>query len=644
MPMRCVLALLALVVSCAPAWAQDTHYTVRLTLDPATRLLQARLQVTLPANASPQFELGRGFTLQALTIDGQPMDATGQSWPVPTGRPVEIAYRATLPGLDAARASRSLTPFADPEGSFLPLIGWHPGLATGAFTYDVTIDVPAGQRAVAPGRLIDEREADGRSVARFVFDKPARELTVFTGPYVVGETMHGALRLRTYFPKEQAELGERYRRQVARYIDGFSAGIGPYPHSEFHVVASPLPVGLGFPTLTYVSRQILHLPFMQERSLAHEVLHAWWGLAVAVDYERGNWSEALTTFMADYALAEAAGEAQAREMRRRWLSDFAVLPATQDQPITTFRSRGHAASQVIGYNKAAMLFLMLRDEIGVAAFDAGIRRFWREQQFKVAGWRDLQRAFEAEAGRLLDPFFRQWLDRRGAPQLALRGVERAPDGAVKFTLAQSVPTYDLAVPLVVETDTGVERHTVRLDKSEQHYALPPSARATALRIDPDFRLFRRLPLAEVAPIIRSLVVAPNAVTVAAGVEPDVARTIASRLLEAGFQPAELDKAVAAKVPLLLVGTTKDVADALARAGLPARPQQLGERGTARAWTARYGDDVPMLVVEANDADALRQISAALRHYGADSYLVFEGTRVVDRGVWPPAARPLEVEF
>ena len=191
---------------------------------------------------------------------------------------------------------------------------------------------------MAPGRLVEEREADGRYVARFAFDKPARELTVFVGPYVVGETMHGPLRLRTYFPKEQAELGERYRRQVARYIDGFSAAIGPYPHSEFHVVASPLPVGLGFPTLTYVSRQILHLPFMQERSLAHEVLHAWWGLAVAVDYERGNWSEALTTFMADYAHAEAAGDAPAREMRRRWLSDFAVLPGAQDQPVTAFRS------------------------------------------------------------------------------------------------------------------------------------------------------------------------------------------------------------------------------------------------------------------------------------------------------------------
>ena len=497
---------------------------------------------------------------------------------------------------------------------------------------------------MAPGRLVEEREADGRYVARFAFDKPARELTVFVGPYVVGETMHGPLRLRTYFPKEQAELGERYRRQVARYIDGFSAAIGPYPHSEFHVVASPLPVGLGFPTLTYVSRQILHLPFMQERSLAHEVLHAWWGLAVAVDYERGNWSEALTTFMADYAHAEAAGDAPAREMRRRWLSDFAVLPGAQDQPVTAFRSRGHAASQVIGYNKGAMLFLMLRDEIGVAAFEAGIRRFWREQQFKVAGWRELQAAFEAEAKRPLDTFFRQWLERPGAPQLALRGVERTPDGAVKFTLAQSTPAYDLAVPLVIETATGVERHVVRLDTAEHHYALPPAARATALRVDPDYRLFRRLPLAEMAPIIRSLVVAPNAVTVIAGAESDVARTVATRLLEAGFQPSALEQAVAAKAPLLLVGTAQEIANALARAGLPPRPQQLGDRGTARVWTARYGGDVPLLVVEGKDADALRQISAALRHYGADSYLVFEGSRVVDRGVWPPTARPLEVEL
>ena len=36
--------------------------------------------------------------------------------------------------------------------------------------------------------------------------------------------------------------------------------------------------------------------------------------------------------MADYALAEIAGDTEAREMRRGWLGDFAVLPAAQDRP------------------------------------------------------------------------------------------------------------------------------------------------------------------------------------------------------------------------------------------------------------------------------------------------------------------------
>ena len=277
----------------------------------------------------------------------------------------------------------------------------------------------------------------------------AREVPVFAGPYVIGETVRGGIRLRTYFPRNVDHLGDHYRRQVARYIDIFSSRIGPYPHDEFHVVASPLPVGLGFPTLTYVSRQILHLPFMQERSLAHEVLHAWWGHAVAVDYGRGNWSEALTTFMADYALAEMAGDTEAREMRRGWLADFAVLPAAQDRPVVSFVVRGHAASQVIGYSKGAMLFVMLRDEIGVPAFQAGLRRFWREQQFHVAAWSDLQAAFEAEVHRPLDAFFRQWLERTGAPQITLRGPERTQEGPVKFTLTQLAPPYQLAVPVVI---------------------------------------------------------------------------------------------------------------------------------------------------------------------------------------------------
>ena len=341
MPMRCLLAFVSLVVSLAPAWAQDSHYAIRLSLDPATRVLQARMQVTLPANAAPQFGLGSGFALQALTIDGQAMDATAQSWPVPAGRPVEIAYRATLPALDAARASRALTPFADPEGSFLPLIGWHPGLAAGAFTYDVTIDVPAGQRAVAPGRMVEEREANGRSIVRFVFDKPARELTVFAGPYVVGETMHGPLRLRTYFPKEQAELGERYRRQVARYIDHFSATIA-LSTQRVSRGGEPAAGRLGFPRSPMSAGRsciAVHAgAFARARGAACLVGPRRVGRLRARQLVGG-----LDHLHGRLCARRGRRRRAAREMRRRWLSDFAVCRACR---INRSRPSGRAAMRL----------------------------------------------------------------------------------------------------------------------------------------------------------------------------------------------------------------------------------------------------------------------------------------------------------
>ncbi|MGC2398105.1 MAG: M1 family aminopeptidase [Rhodomicrobium sp.] len=297
----------------------------------------------------------------------------------------------------------------------------------------------------------------------------------------------------------------------------------------------------------------------------------------------------------------------------------------------------------MGYNKGAMLFLMLRDEIGSEAFRTGIQRFWTNRQFRAATWSDLQDAFESAAGRPLDAFFRQWLERPDAPQLTLLNAERG-DG---FTLMQLDPPYLLHVPVEIQTSSGIEHHVVRLDAVEKHYTLKSSAGITALRIDPDYRLFRRLPMDEVAPIIRSLVVAPNPVAIIADAQTeykDVGRDIAAGLLEGAWQLGDVKGAMAENAPILLAGTTPQVVEALNSAGLPSPPDQLGVRGTARVWMTRYRGDIPLLVVEGNDIDALRQTIGAIRHYGANSYLVFDGRKVIDRGVWQPASRSLDVDF
>jgi hypothetical protein len=60
------------------------------------------------------------------------------------------------------------------------------------------------------------------------------------------------------------------------------------------------------------------------------------------------------------------------------------------------------------------------------------------------------------------------------------------------------------------------------------------------------------------------------------------------------------------------------------------------------WTADRKSRTPLAVVSARDADALRALLRPLPHYGAQSWLVFDGARAVDRGIWPAPGRLVPV--
>jgi hypothetical protein len=50
--------------------------------------------------------------------------------------------------------------------------------------------------------------------------------------------------------------GRQPRTGISEFLSGlperYSKSIGPYPYAQFSIVSSPLPAGLGMPTLTYL--------------------------------------------------------------------------------------------------------------------------------------------------------------------------------------------------------------------------------------------------------------------------------------------------------------------------------------------------------------------------------------------------------
>lgn len=561
---------------------------MNVTVDPASRRFAA--QATLSDSAGLKgFRLGESFEITHLAFDGKAQQirrwrhgTPGAGWhAAPSGtRRIEIHYQAELPALQALDHRQALRQgaMAGIEGSFLPAAsGWYPDPGA-MFGYRVALQVPAGQKGLVPGNLVAEEDSPAGYRAVFVFPYPAEGIDLMAGPYRVAErslALDGrTIRIRTWFHAELTSLARGYLDDSARYLERYSRLIGAYPFDIFSIVSSPTPTGFGMPTLTYLGREVLRLPFIRATSLGHEVLHNWWGNGVYPDWQSGNWSEGLTTFLADYAYKEDEGEEAAREMRLGWLRDYALLPPEQDFALKEFTARQHGIASIIGYNKAAMVFLMLRDEVGRAAFERGLRLLWQRKRFQTASWQDLARVFSEAAKKDLTAFFERWVNRPGSPAFSAEELAR----------------------------------------------------------DKDFRLWRRYPPSVFPPILREVLIAPQAAVVItdAGLQ-GVALRLAERMLDARHVPL-LPRLPATK-PVLIIGLDAQIDAWLERHRLPVRP--LEKRGSAQAWAARDGSGRALLIVAGRDAEALEATARALPHYGKQSWLVFEGGRVIDKGIWPP---------
>ena len=81
-------------------------------------------------------------------------------------------------------------------------------------------------------------------------------------------------------------------------------------------------------------------------------------------------------------------------------------------------------------------------------------------------------------------------------------------------------------------------------------------------------------------------------------------------------------------PLLLITTSINLAQQLTQLGLEELPELPDIVHSARAWTARRENGVPILVVTAENTLELRSLLRPLPHYGGQSYVLFAAGRAV----------------
>ena len=677
--------VLSAVLAASPALAVPSirHYDLNLLLQPEKSLLEATATLGISVDDATKLELQLApqARITAVRLANQPAAYRWRNGRMSIDLPSALSGKEALLTINYSAAFRDPVPEnpahnEDPtygvaasisaRGTFLAAgSGWYPEIPGSRSTFRMRLEAPAGTEAVTSGRLVERGTQNGRSYTVWQSDIPLSGLTLAAGPYKVQEASANGIPLYTYFYQGTESLAETYLKAAQNYLELYVELFGPYPFEKFAVVENFFPTGYGFPSWTLLGSSVVRLPFIVETSLGHEIAHSWWGTGVRADHRRGNWSEGLTTYVADHLFKERVDTGEGREYRQKILRDYASLVSPgQDFPLRRFASRRSAAEQAIGYGKAAMVFHMARRQIGDQAFWSGLRTLAIERMGEVASWDDFADQLGKSARQDLKPFFRQWLDRPGAPVLRLaemRTEQRGNRWRVSGTLVQEGTIYNLRVPLRLETATNRVETILAVGGRETRFELEVQERPRRLEVDPEIDLFRRLNPAEIPPTVNAIRGSTSLfVVIADEMSPEM--LAASRLLLAALRQegatirreAETSVTDLRQRDVLFLGLPRR------KSLLPQLPNDLqleadrisvqGEAfsgaGTAIFVTLSRQDEPgrSAALFHSFSPAAAQQAARKIPHYGKFSYLVFADGTNLAKGTWPPQSSPVVHQF
>lgn len=602
-----------------------------------------------------QIEANDNYELLALSRRG-----FVQSYQVRFHKPqvtLTLRYRGEIH--EPIRNGESPGVITDQGVSLLSESFWHPMISDTA-PWTVEVELPDAQWKVMMPGVMSSLEGN-----RFGFQSytPTSDWSLVADRYhQFHQTTASGQLIQVWLKSNDPQLAQSYLDLVPAYIEDYARLIGPFPFSGYAVIENTLETGYAFPGFTLLGPSVIRLPFLLRSSLPHEVLHSWWGNSVLVDYERGNWCEGLTTYMADRAYAIEDGKGS--EYRRASLQNFQdFVTHEKDFPLRRFVSRNDRGTQAVGYGKSMMLFQMLENYLGSSTFSSALSQFFHQNLWKTVGFAELQKSFEEEARQSLEAFFNPWLDQTGAPQLSITHLEEK-DGGIRLRLRQERPSgenpYLLPVRVkVFFANEATSVFLVHLKQEEQEFvfSLPPAVgRPQKLWVDPDFEVFRRLYPEETPFAMSQILGVTETMTVSIpGGDPESYRQWSQALQELyPARPLHLltdQDPWPSQGPVWIIGNTnahaQKFSDLLQARQIKIKGHQMSY-GAAMTWSLPQsavfiGESLqgrPVVWVWTDNTQSSSVLIQKIKHYTSFSIVGFTNQKNDFKQTWPILASPL----
>src|SRR2546425_5009228 len=534
-PATSLFALMFLSCAAAPLQAQvprpatflAEHYDISATLDAIGQSISATAKIdfkAIEASSSVRVELHPNLLVKEVKgADGKPLTFERDNQnplvvvvqlptPVATDGHVSLTYtyagllvneeNSPVPGVRAALINK--------DGAYLLLPArWFPltNFPSNRYTATFRLNVPdifavAGTgKASAPTPMPGKNAVEGgRLLYTFECKNPAPHGTFVAGNLQLNPKQAEGINVAVYAPRASSANAEEFAVSVARSAIIFSDMFGPIPDPTFTVIQ--LPDGTlrdyAAPGVLLLSQRIWE-PKSSDRTIARLVALQWWGIQVLPATPGDVW---ISDGLARYSEALYAEQNAGKEAGLRAVDEFAVgaLMYEDAAPIAQ-------AARLIPYspdyrsvvmNKGAMLFHMLRAQMGDVAFKSALHDFYFQFAEKSARIEDLENIAERHAQAAVKPpqeppnlraFFAQWLNSTGVPDFTIEYVVyRTPKGfRVVGKIKQPLDTFRMPVDLRIDTEGNPEQKTIDVIGTESGFTVETFGRPKpgGIKIDPN---------------------------------------------------------------------------------------------------------------------------------------------------------------
>lgn len=377
-------------------WAETViHHDLVVTLQPDQHRLTATDTITFPEDRPGQlvFRLHPEFapTSPANDVHIEPVAKT--AWEnryrvrLPAGgRRFSLRYHGRLyhelesPDESYARGIPRTQGQISEAGVYLTGSSrWYPDFGSRWITFSLRVKTPDDWQTVSQGSRVIRNSGD----VTWSTETPQEQIYLVAGRFEEYTRTTGELEAMVFLRRVEPRLAETYLGATTRYIQLYDTLIGPYPYSKFAVVENFWETGFGMPSFTLLGPRVIRFPFILHSSYPHEILHNWWGNSVYPVYEKGNWAEGLTAYLADHLIKEQQG--QDGEYRQTVLQKYRdYVSREKDLALHDFTGRHSSATEAVGYGKAMMFFHMLRRQLGDRVFKKSLQAFYRDFKFAHA--------------------------------------------------------------------------------------------------------------------------------------------------------------------------------------------------------------------------------------------------------------------